>query len=226
MLLTIGTTYYNNPDYLLKFVKRNVDYVDELIIVDDGSSLPATDYLSPTKKIRIFKVLKDYGFNSHGCRNLIMTQTKSKWNILMDVDREFIFVDIAYSEIRRKLKENNIYHFMAHASMKESHISVNDYLIDKDLFFKAGGYDEELIGYRDGDRQFQAQLANFGGKKILYGVDMLLTRKSSYALKDGKAKSSKDKGSIPDSLKNLLKQRIKKPVPNKKILTFEWKEIF
>lgn len=225
MRLTLGTTYYNNPDYLLRFVKRNIDYVDELIVVDDGSELPITNYLSPSKTLRIFMVTKDYGFNSHGCRNLIMSKTKSKWNILMDVDREFVFVDTAYSEIRRKLKENNIYHFMAHSGMKDSHISVNDYLIDKDLFFKAGGYDEELIGHRDGDRQFQAQLSHFGGKKILYGVDMLLTRASSINLKNSKAFSPLDKGGTTKELKNLLDKRISNPEPNKKILTFDWKEI-
>lgn len=227
MFLTLGTTYYNNPNYLLKFVERNLKYVDQLIVVDDGSQLPIDNYLSPSNKIRIFKVTKDYGFNSHGCRNLIMQNSSSKWNILMDVDREFIFPDIAYSEIRSyKLKPNNVYHFMAHANMSESHVSVNDFLVDRDLFFKAGGYDEELIGYRTGDREFHKQMYKLGGKKVLYAVDMLLTRKSSVSLnKKHKAKSPLDKNSVPMEIKNLVTDRMLNPSNDKQILTFDWIEV-
>ena len=137
--ITLGTTYYNNPDYLKRFVKRNLPYVDELIIVDDGSRLPITDYLSPGNKIRIFKVLKDYGFNSHGCRNLIMKQTINDWVVLIDIDREFLEPEFVFNRLNtRPLNECTLYRFVAHSSLKESHKSVNDYLINRNHFFSAG----------------------------------------------------------------------------------------
>jgi len=223
-MFTLGTTYYNNPDYLKRFVDRNLPYVDEMIIVDDGSTLPITDYLSPNKKLRLFRVLKDYGFNSHGCRNLIMKQSTNDWVILMDIDREFIFLDDAYATLyHTKLRKDIRYRFMAHGSMKETHGSVNDYLIHKEHFFKAGGYDEEIIGQRWGDREFFKQLLHFGYEKYLYGVDMLLTRHSSSTV-GGLAKSKLDIKTNPKH-QRLINQRIKKPDPNKPILTFEWEEI-
>ena len=223
-MFTIGTTYYNNPDYLKRFVKRTLPYVDEMIVVDDGSSLPITDYLSPNKKLRLFRVLKDYGFNSHGCRNLIMKQATNDWVILMDVDREFIYIEDAFSTIyHTKLRKDIRYRFMAHSNIKETHGSVNDYMIHKEHFFKAGGYDEEIIGQRWGDREFFKQLLHFGYEKYLYGVDIMLTRKPSSSV-GGLARSKHDK-KIHNNHVNLIKKRIKKPEPNKPILTFEWEEI-
>lgn len=224
MKLTLGTTYYNNPDYLNKFVDRNLPYVDELIIVDDGSSIPISDYLKPSNKIRLFRVKKDYGFNSHGCRNLIMKQASNDFVILLDIDREFIFVEDAYRIIKSANLKNNIrYRFMAHSNMNETHGSVNDYLIHKKHFFSAGGYDEELIGERWGDREFFKQLLHFGKEKYLYGVDILLTRRPSTSVK-GLATSPNDK-KISKENQELIDRRIKKPQPNKPILTFEWEEI-
>lgn len=198
--------------------------MDELIVVDDGSSKPITDYLLPTKKIKIFRVVKDYGFNSHGCRNLIVSKASNNWIILMDVDREFLRPEIAYQRIRStKLIPNVRYRFMAHNGnpFKDSHFSVNDYLIHKNHFFSAGGYDEEMIGQRWGDREFFKQLENYGYEKVLYDVDMVLTRRSSVLI--GKS-SPLDK---PTSKKHieLVRKRVKQPEPNKPILTFEWEEI-
>ena len=223
--LTIGSTFYNNPEYLLRFVDRNLPFVDELIIVDDGSPDPISNYLTPTEKIKIYRVKEDYGFNSHGCRNLIMKESGNPWVILMDLDREFIWPDDAYSSISNtKLQEDIRYRFVAHSDKVGANIhpSVNDYLIHKTHFFKPGGYDEEIIGQRWGDREFFLQLLHYGSEKILYGVDMLLTRKPSSMVLN--AKSKNDKLTDNDS-KLLLQQRIKKPDPNKPILTFAWERV-
>ena len=225
-MITLGTTFYNNPDDLTRFIDRNLPYVDELIVVDDGSTIPITSYVKPTKKLRLFRVPKDYGFNSHGCRNLIMSQTSNAWNILLDLDREFIYIDEAFKCIRNrfpKLDKQILYRFIAHADMEEAHVSVNDYMIHKDHFFDAGGYDEELIGERWGDREYFKQLRHYGGERVLHGVDILLTRKPSSYI-GGVIKSPHDK---PTSRFNvdLISRRIQKPDPTKPILTFEWEEI-
>lgn len=225
MKLTLGSTYYNNPDYLLRFYRRNRPFVDEMIIVDDGSKYPITDYLKPNDKLRLFRVKKDYGFNSHGCRNLIMKMTSNPWVILMDLDRQFIRPEVDYYEIRNaNLKKiNRRYCFVGHSKSLGPHKSVNDYLIHQDHFFSAGGYDEELIGIRNGDRQYFEQLLNFGDEKILYSVNFLLTRRSSVIL-GGDAASELDRPFRTEQVK-LLQRRIKNPEPNKPILTFEWEEI-
>lgn len=220
-MFTLGTTYYNNPDYLLRFVRLNQPYVDELIVVDDGSSIPLPPEIFIFNKLKIYRVTEDLGFNSHGCRNLIMKEATNEWVILMDVDREFRPVETAYNIIKStKLNTNCFYKFVAHANDNDSHRSVNDYLINRALFFKAGGYDEELIGYRWGDREFLEQVKNFGREKILFGVDMFLTRSPSSTIKNATSKLDK-RGILPEHI-ILIDSRINKPDPNKKILTFNW----
>lgn len=222
MKLTLGTTYYNNPEYLKKFVENNLYYVDELIVVDDGSPDPITNYLSPSDKVRLFKVVKDYGFNSHGCRNLIMTKTSNEFNILLDIDREFANPKNAVEAIKSKnLRNDTLYRFIAHSDKLGSnvHHSVNDFLISKTHFFTAGGYDEEIIGERWGDREYFSQLLHYGTEKTLYDVDIILTRSSSILIGECSPNNKPCRKNL------LIENRIKRPDPNKPILTFKWEEI-
>lgn len=197
-----------------------------MIVVDDGSWVKLADNIKPHPKLRLFRVIKDYGFNSHGCRNLIMKQSSNNWNILMDVDRKFDNPTVAFNIIKTsKLYQTNLYRFVAHSDVvgQGTHESVNDFLIHKEHFFSAGGYDEEIMGVRTGDREYFQQLLHFGKEKLLYGVDMVLLRRPSSNI-GGNATSTLDKR-LNEQQKELIQQRIKKPEPKKPILTFEWEEI-
>ena len=121
--LTLGSTFYNNPENLIEFVNTHQDFVDEIIIVDDGSPRIITDYLLPSSKIRLFRVKKDYGFNSHGCRNLIMTKARHDWVVLIDLDRKFIWPEDAFNQIRSvNLQSNTLYRFSCHNGWDDTHV--------------------------------------------------------------------------------------------------------
>ncbi len=142
----------------------------------------------------------------------------------MDIDREFLYPDASYEIIKStRLRENTLYRFVAHSGIKDSHESVNDFLIHRNHFFSAGGYDEELMGMRTGDREYFKQLLHFGKEKLLHGVDMMLTRKPSTSV--GKLATSKLDKKIDPKVMDLIFSRIAKPEPNKPILTFDWEEI-
>lgn len=233
MKISLGTTYYNNPENIKEFVDRHLPHVDELIIVDDHSDdiYNISRYVTPSDKIKLYRVCNDYGFNSHGARNLIMKQAENEFVILLDSDR--VMEDPAYaiqSIKNRKLSLNTLYRFIAHKPRlgRNLHHSVNDFLVSKTHFFSAGGYDEELIGIRDGDRQYFEQLLFYGNEKILYDIHIVLTREATLLMTGEEKKrlrSSNDKR-FTKTILDLLDQRTKKPEPNKKILTFEWERLF
>ncbi len=227
MKLTLGTTYYNCPDLLTSFIDHHKEYFDEIIVVDDGSNILAEDHIKNKEKVKLYRVPIDYGFNSHGCRNLIMKETESDWTVLLDVDRLFIDPKFATSIIKnKKLREDTLYlfeMFSDYEKIETCHESVNDFLVHKNHFWKAGGYDEEIIGIRSGDRQFRKQLLNFGYEKLIHGVQVKFTRKPSVLLN---FVSPNDKAVFDRKLEKIIHNRTFKPNPNKPTLTFDWYRVF
>jgi hypothetical protein len=160
MAITANITYYNEPHMLewwyRTFTLLNKEGFDlRLNIADDGSQRqPAIDFFKKHPQqpfIRLFRVKEDIGFNSHGCRNLLMKQTETDWNILSDIDRHYTddtLIDILESED----KDPNVhYSFFA---LKTRTSTLNEYVIHKDAFWKSGGYDEEFVNIHWGDRIF------------------------------------------------------------------------
>lgn len=210
-----------------KFVTSNIDYVDELIIVDDGSLNPIDNFVKPSDKLKLYRVGSDIGFNSHGCRNLIMSQASNNWVVMIDIDRCFKDPSYAFDSIRkRQLLTKARYLFIVHVPQwgHGIHPSVNDYLIHKDHFFSAGGYDEEIVGQRWGDRQYFEQLLTAGGTElIMHDIDIMHTRKSTSTLKPNSLLLSSNR---PASHVDLIQQRINNPTKNKPTLQFEWDQLF
>lgn len=157
-----------------------------------------------------------------------MKEASNEFVILMDSDRMMIDAQVTIENIkRRKLKKDVLYRFVAHNSRigNNIHESVNDYMISKTHFFSAGGYDEEWIGYRDGDRQFFEQLKFFGTEKILHDVNIVLLRGPTVRMNVDRLKSINDIKKISQKNYTAVMERLKKPEPNKKILTFEWEKL-
>ncbi len=232
MKITLGTTYYNNPENIVPFVEHHLDHVDELIIVDDGSAdhYHILNYVQPSEKIKLYRVKHDYGFNSHGCRNLIMKESENEFVILIDSDIKIHDPLYAIDVIKNlELKKNRLYRFIDHSIQigYMSDESLNQFLISKTHFFSVGGYDEEIIGWRSGDRQFRRQLLNFGQEEVLYDINLIITRLGSVLLNDSRLLSPNDiryRELIRSGIKKM-EDRIKNPEPDKKILTFEWEKL-
>ena len=231
-MITLGTTYYNCPEVLQKYIDNHIDSVDHLIIVDDGSheDLRAKTFVKPDPKISLYEVTEDIGFNSHGCRNLIMTECQTEWCILMDCDRQII--NNGLQTIREDLDDldkNTRYSFSAHTEKKgyNTHISVNDYLIRKETFWLAGGYDEEYVGIRRGDREYFIQLSYFSKHDVLVEVDMILLRQPS-VFTGQELINNKSPKMDEQKLKEVAKaeNRIKTPVSKKSVIQFDWMKIF
>ena len=154
-----------------------------------------------------------------------MSQTFNPWVVLIDIDREFEDPQYTFESIKtRKLKEDVRYRFQAHLGKwgRNVHPSVNDYLINKKLFFQAGGYDEEIVGERWGDRHFFKQLLSSGGKELfLQDLNLRLMREPTIRMKNNKLiLGSENKQTHVE----LIEKRIISPQQNKPILCFDWHE--
>jgi glycosyltransferase involved in cell wall biosynthesis len=227
----IITTYYNNKDLLLKFLngfnhhKQTYGFL-KLYIIDDGSQeYPAESFLVQQKDVHLYKVTKDLGFNSHGCRNLGMTVSDKDWNLLIDSD-----VDLG------ALRVDRLVNWPLDPDIV-SDLSVNTLFIHKNTFFSCKGYDEEYVNQHCGDRTlidyfkdnfiyeiWDNQVKyNRGGREILFtDVDITtyddknMVLHSSAALEEGRSKLTK----------MIVKRYKEKTFANKKILNFPWTKVW
>lgn len=164
--ITIGYTYYNEPELLKEQIKNWEQYPEEveIVLVDDGSlEFPASDYLKNhnIQNFRLFRVDEDLGFNSHGCRNLIAKIAIANFVLFCDMDVFFSPETISILK-RKKLNTKKIYRFGLYTlwnknlSLAPGHQNI--YLTSKEKFWEAGGYDESFTGYHHGDREFLDRL--------------------------------------------------------------------
>ena len=95
--ITFSMTYYGQIDrlqYQLDFFERidqqYKNYITLQLINDgynDGGLFDSlAEQYKDTITLRAYKAITDVGFNNHGCRNLLMLQSETHWNMLMDID--------------------------------------------------------------------------------------------------------------------------------------------
>jgi len=169
---TAGYTYYNEPYRLIELCRIWERWPSgvEIFLVDDGSpEWPAIDVINeelnlteygPT--IQVWKVARDLGFNSHGCRNLIAKYATTDWIAFFDSDVLMYPPDVAALK-RRKFNKGSVYTFQNYQRYNQqfegkSTGHVNCFVVDKETFWEAGGYDESFTGYHYGDREFLKRL--------------------------------------------------------------------
>lgn len=168
--LTISITYYDEPHWLQRWLTFHGRLQMEGLpvhfqVIDDGSPIhPAIDYLRRfTDNVSLYRVTKDVGFNSHGCRNLAMKVAPTPWVLLSDIDRGYS-IDVIKSIVdditNNRLKSTEYYAFKE-TNWVVSGWSVNEFLVHKAAFGKTGGYDEELVNIHYGDRLFLENLEQF-----------------------------------------------------------------
>ncbi len=237
-MFNIIHTYYNEKDFLKKQLekyKQCSNYYNKIIIVDDASRTPAEPIIKNFNiNIDVYRVIYDIGFNSHGCRNLGMDKTDTDWNLLIDIDWE---IDIdTIKEINNFIKSGTtdnqkVYTFSISNKNKEA---INVFLIHKDTFWAATGYDEELTNMHTGDDLFYESLKESGailsrtiweatplrkGRKIIFSdVDITIYDNEKMVLYQPGSKTDWD------TMRNAVarRNRLKGPKP---IITFSWEKI-
>lgn len=150
-------------------------------IVDDGSpeetAEPIIREAGIDADIRLYRTLVDVPWAWPFCRNLMMREIPDgEWAIMTDIDH--VLPTKAAERLLDKHKKETCYYVpyrvKADGSPYKQH--PNTYVISKDLFWRAGGYSEQFLGYYGTDAAWRRQLQVTGRRvdwddvvTVLYG---------------------------------------------------------
>lgn len=253
-MITANITYYNEPHFLswwykkIKIMKEEYGLTIPLQICDDGSQRkPAEDFFDkhpPLDHMTLFLIPKDIGFNSHGARNLLMKHTKTKWNILSDIDRAYnaeTLTRLYHRAGRGALKQGSYYKFQYHGKTRSAE-SLNDYIIHVDDFWLSGGYDEEFVNVHWGDRIFFESLRLFLKEEVQRDCYIQYTRHArNVSVGDVELTDYPDDNTLIIPKNSFWNDKVKREEMkafirnrnsthegrmSKKILNFEWEKVF
>ncbi len=164
--LTIVMAVYGQPEMLAHNLIELSCLSDELhkklkvIVVDDCGDPPARVAHHEFLDIELYRITEDIPWNQMGARNLAMTHAQG-WCLMIDPDMVFSPGTIRrLMNVASKLKRGQVVRYglrhMGRAKKEEGYrppkdgkidvSSPNTYLIHRDDFWAAGGYDEDYAG--------------------------------------------------------------------------------
>lgn len=250
-MISCNITYYNEPNWL-KYWYKAVKMLNEegydvrLNVADDGSMRePAEKFFEkyqPTEAMRLFRVIDDIGFNSHGARNLLMKETETDWNLNSDIDRRYpISTFQTASRGDLEFQQGNYYSLKEILVASPDGFSVNDYIVHKVDFWKTGGYDEEFVNIHWGDRLFLQNLGRLAKRTCREDLYVKYARRSRDVIwADVETTQYPDDFTLihPNNrwpnpefrtkLRIMVKERnmTEKGRLSKQVINFDWKQIF
>lgn len=163
-LITINLSYYNQKKEVLlkhinywnsfdKYTKRKYSF----FIIDDCSKIPINELLKDTYfknlDISFYRVQEDLKYNIGGVRNLGAKECKTPWYVILDMDT-LISPKMAKELVDLALNNKNknfAFKFNRKVINNENHIKHNKIhpavcLIEKEIYWKIGGCDEDFVG--------------------------------------------------------------------------------
>lgn len=190
--LTIIHTYYNEESFLETQIERwNVYNTPvNVILIDDGSQkIPAIDVIKRNKikdniNFSLYRVTKDIGFNSHGCRNLGARLAATDWLVFLDIDYTIQPSDLARLQ-KEPLDSDTWYEMNARFKGRgDPYMALNQFIIPKKLFLENGGYDESFVPFHYGDRELLGSLTEKYNKSNLDWLILTCRRGGRKAIHD------------------------------------------
>lgn len=175
--VSLVLAYYDNPGMLARQFEAwrawpsGVRGRVRCVVVDDGSPRwPAVEVPRPggLPELEIYRVLEDRPWHQDGARNLGVKVSTPGWLILTDMDHvpsvEVVLFALGCKSPRvfRTLGRLDAPGSGKLENPKPKAPHPNSYVLHSDLYWKAGGYDEDLTGYYGTDGQFRRQLLAVG----------------------------------------------------------------
>jgi len=172
-LITLIYPYYSNPDFFRLQCAWWSTYPAWLrehlsvIVVDDGSPIPATLPAVQPFPMRLFRIEVDVRWNWLAARNIGFHHAPEGWCIVTDMDH-VIPESTATSLVYGRHDPSVIYALSRIEHSGEvlgSH--PNSFVMTRRMFWKIGGYDEALSGMYGSDGDFRRRCAAKAQLKLL-----------------------------------------------------------
>jgi len=187
--ITFVYPYYENPGMFQVQQKNWMEYPLEdqkkleIIVVDDCSALnpiiPAHVHTETLRcEMRVYRIKKKVPWNWLEARNIGAKKARGDWLLLTDMDHVVTpGVLRALLSILHKLKKDMVYQFyrVVAPDMVTYKYHNDSFLVTKDLFWRAGGYDEDYAGEYGTSGMFRRRLFDTAiDHKMLKGLSLTL----------------------------------------------------
>jgi hypothetical protein len=208
----------------------------EVIIVDDGSPEPAVDVGRPQglPALRIYRVLVDIPWHQHGSRNLGAHVAPAGWLLMTDMDH-VLEAEAAEALFARLPKLNpEAIHTLDRIEADTRKPTLdrngnpkphpNSFVLTRELYWRIGGYDEDLTGIYGTDGFFRQRAFTIGRRAH---IEIPLVRYWRDIVPDASTTTlPRKEGRDPGHKDRILKAKRDRGEADKvKVLQFEWERV-
>lgn len=210
----------------------------EIILVDDGSPEPAVAVPRPKRlpALRIYRVLEDRPWHQHAARNLGADQAGEGWLLLTDMDHVLTAesAGLLFKAIDKGgLDPETIYmldRVEADTGLPtlngngEPKPHPNSFVVTRELYWRIGGYDEDLTGIYGTDSAFRHRAFTIGRKGHL---NIPLVRYWRDLIPDASTNGlPRKEGRDPNAVKRILAEKAARGEAGLvKTLAFPWERV-
>jgi hypothetical protein len=238
--LTLVYAYYDNPGMLARQFETWRSYPEwyrkriKCVVVDDASPRwPALEVPRPADlpALELYRVRVDIPWHQDGARNL-GAHVSEGWLFLSDMDH--VLPPASLPRVWRCANRDCFYTFdrwdaatdapmLNGAGQPKPH--PNSYVMHRDLYWRAGGYDESFCGVYGTDGAFRRQLERAGFHRHLEGVNIV--RYSRDVIPDASTTTLDRKAYGGDAAKVAAHERKRAAGRAGRIVTldFEWDRV-
>ncbi len=174
--ITICLAYYENPTMLahqldaLTHMPSGIRGALTLVVVDDAS--PTRPAALPARlpfPAHLFRFHRDIPWNQDAARNLAVAQAPDEWVLLTDMDH------VPTEELLDRIVNGGLYAGNAYTFARVSAPTLapykphpNSWLMTRDMFEAAGGYDERFAGVYGTDGMFAKRVREVAGEVLQF----------------------------------------------------------
>jgi len=239
-MLSLIYAYYENPEMYRRQVEEWSRYSEKvkqqltIYVTDDCSvNFPLRNIQEKPKGIKLnrFEILEKVNWNWLACRNIGAKYSKRKWLLLTDMDHLITVGDM--ERLIRTISKNNlnekfVYLFeRVDAPFNIPYKPHNDsFMMTKNLYWKIGGYDEELSGNYGTSGRYRARAFKVAEGNKRLSIPLVRYPREVIADASTTGMIRKGKGRDPLALKRIEDKKKEEGREHEiKLFSFPYREI-